>query len=117
MPMRTGIRSNATLQGSSETWSIDDAKMQPARSYPTDSQIATVAYQLWLEKGCPVGSDQEDWFRAEAMLKNALVAKREDPSNPRRDPRTEPEVAGDLIWKGHWEVWEMEWDSPRWVSD
>ena len=110
MPMRTGIRSNATLQGSSETRSIDAAKMQPARSYPTDNQIATVAYQLWLEKGRPVGSDQEDWFRAEAMLKNALDAKGED-------TRTEPEARCELIWKGHWEVWEMEWDSPRWVSD
>src|ERR1035438_5130748 len=33
----------------------------------TEGEIATVAYQLWLDNGCPVGSDQEDWFRAEAM--------------------------------------------------
>jgi len=44
----------------------------------TEGEIATVAYQLWLDNGCPVGSDQEDWFRAEAMLKNALIAKCED---------------------------------------
>ena len=42
---------------------------------PTESEIATLAYQLWQDKGCPVGSDKEDWFRAEAMLKNTLVAK------------------------------------------
>jgi len=32
-------------------------------------QISLRAYQLWQERGCPVGSDQEDWFRAEEELK------------------------------------------------
>jgi hypothetical protein len=45
---------------------------------PTESEIATVTYRLWPDNGCPVGSHEEDWFRAEAMLKNALVAKCED---------------------------------------
>src|ERR1035438_6684823 len=34
---------------------------------PTESETATIAYQLWRERGCPIGSDQEDWFRAEAI--------------------------------------------------
>jgi hypothetical protein len=42
---------------------------------PTESEIAILAYQLWQDDGCPVGSDKEDWLRAEAMLKNRLVAK------------------------------------------
>jgi hypothetical protein len=33
-------------------------------------KIAELAYQLWLERGCPIGSDQADWFRAELMLKS-----------------------------------------------
>lgn len=33
------------------------------------SETAKVAYQLWLDRGCPHGSDQEDWFRAEEILK------------------------------------------------
>ena len=49
---------------------------------PAKSEIATIAYQLWLDNGCPVGSDQEDWFRAEAMLNSALVAKCEEVSRP-----------------------------------
>jgi hypothetical protein len=53
---------------------------------PTESEIATLAYQLWQDNGCPVGSDKEDWFRAEAMLKNALVAKRQDLSDVHRSP-------------------------------
>ena len=32
--------------------------------------IAALAYKLWQERGCPIGSDQEDWFRAENELKN-----------------------------------------------
>jgi len=39
-----------------------------AKADPTPEQVAALAYQLWLERGCPVGSDQEDWFRAEAQL-------------------------------------------------
>ena len=107
-------------------------KMMPARSKvsesvetaatvsPTASEIAAVAYQLWLGDGCPVGSDQEHWFRAEAMLQNALIARCEDlssrPSIPGRDTRTGPVVA-QFRWEGHWEVWEMEWSDARWIWD
>jgi hypothetical protein len=78
------------LQKSAETMLSDAATVMPDRSTasesvktvatvsPTESEIATLAYQLWQDNGCPVGSDKEDWFRAEAMLKNALVAKSED---------------------------------------
>jgi hypothetical protein len=126
--------SDATsLEKSSETMSSDAAKMMPERSTvresvktaatvsPTESEIATVAYQLWLDNGCPVGSDQEDWFQAEAMLKNALVVKCEDlsrrPSIPRCDNRTESEMLAAFRWEGHWEVWESEWGGAHWIWD
>jgi hypothetical protein len=35
--------------------------------------IATLAYKLWQQRGCPDGSDQEDWFRAEDELKWSRV--------------------------------------------
>ena len=125
--------SDATaLQNSSESMSSDVATMMPERSTVTESpkaaatisltesEIATVAYQLWLDNGCPVASDQV-WFRAEAMLKNVLVAKCEDlsrrPSVPRCDTRTESVMLGEFRWKGHWEVWEMEWGDARWIWD
>ena len=31
--------------------------------------VAALAYQLWQKRDCPIGSDQEDWFRAESQLK------------------------------------------------
>jgi hypothetical protein len=89
--LRRGKRMGSTaLQKSAETKLNEAATVMPDRSTvsesrktvvtvnATESEIATLAYQLWQDKGCPVGSDQEDWFRAEAMLKNALVAKSED---------------------------------------
>ena len=113
---RTGSDATA-LQESPEPTSIDAAKMMPVRS---TSEIATAPYQLWLDNTCPIES-QEDWFRAELMLKNAPVAKCEDlsrrPSMARRDTRTEAEMEAEFRWQGHWEVWESEWSGPHWVWD
>ena len=135
MPRRgTRVGSDATaLQEPSKTMSSDTARIMlqrtpvsesvkpPAPASPTESEIAAVAYQLWLNNGCPAGSDQEDWFRAEAMLNNALVAKCEDPSKrpsiPRGGTRTESEMVVEFRWEGHWEIWESEWGRARWTWD
>src|ERR1017187_7366383 len=117
------VGSDATaLQESSVTMSSDATKMMPEMSTgsesvktaatvcPTESEIATVAYQLWLERGCPIGTDQEDWVRAEAMLKNALVVKCEDvfrrPSIRCCYTRGESEMRAQFPWEEHWDVWE-----------
>ena len=31
-------------------------------------KIAVLAYQFWLERGCPHGSPEEDWFRAQRQI-------------------------------------------------
>jgi hypothetical protein len=36
---------------------------------PDQADIARLAYLHWLERGCPIGSPQEDWSRAEQDLK------------------------------------------------
>jgi hypothetical protein len=33
-------------------------------------QIARLAHQYWLERGCQHGHDAEDWFRAEQALRS-----------------------------------------------
>ena len=86
----------------------------------TESEIAAVAYRLWQENGCPAGSDQEDWFRAEELLNSAQVAKRDDPPSPPAPncgAGSEPEMRTEYLMLGHWEVWEREWGGPRWVCD
>ena len=35
----------------------------------SEQGVAALAYLFWQERGCPIGSDQEDWFRAEETLK------------------------------------------------
>jgi Protein of unknown function (DUF2934) len=32
------------------------------------NEVAALAYRLWNERGCPLGSPEEDWFRAEQEL-------------------------------------------------
>ena len=129
---RTGSGAT-TLQKSAKTVSSDATKTMPETSTvsesvqtaatvsPTESEIATVAYQLWLDHGCPAGSDQEYLFRAEAMLKDALAVKgaglSRRPSIPRCDTRTESEMVAEFRYEGHWEVWESEWGGPRWTCD
>jgi len=104
-----------------EMSTLSESAKTAATASPTESEIATVAYRLWLERGGPAASDQQDWLRAEAMLKKALAVKCEDlfgsPATPCRDTRTESEMPADFRWEGHWEVWEREWGGARWVWD
>jgi len=43
---------------------------KPSEPSPNHEAIEAMAYQLWLLRGCPIGSDEEDWYRAEAELKD-----------------------------------------------
>ena len=111
----------SSIAKSSDATSVTTA----ATATSTEGKIATVAYQLWRERGCLLGSDQEDWFRAEAMLKNPLVVRGEDlfkrrPLIPHRDLPTESELQADLVLEGEqgcWVIWEREWVCARWVWD
>ena len=44
---------------------------------PKHVETACLAYQNWQRRGCPVGTPEEDWFRAEEELKQSL----NEPSN------------------------------------
>ena len=51
-------------------------------------EIATLAYAIWMQRGCPVGSPEEDWFRAVREFKkrgglpNALRELMDAPPKP-----------------------------------
>ena len=34
------------------------------------SAISRRAYELWVERGCPEGSPEQDWYKAESELKD-----------------------------------------------
>jgi hypothetical protein len=42
----------------------------PTFSSPGHEQIAQLAYSYWQARGCPDGSAEKDWLRAEADLQN-----------------------------------------------
>jgi Protein of unknown function (DUF2934) len=46
-----------------------DATERNVSEAVSEDAITALAYQLWQERGCPIGSDQQDWFQAEQELK------------------------------------------------
>jgi hypothetical protein len=70
--VRTAIMTSRALKidlSNSGTSQPTDSTESNASETVTESAIAARAYQLWQEHGCPIGSDQEDRFRAEEDLK------------------------------------------------
>lgn len=63
--------------GKSKTASAVDAAHYPEQhevaidrgSDGNQEEIAKVAYQLWVRRGCPAGSPEHDWFEASEMLR------------------------------------------------
>ena len=42
---------------------------------PTHEEIGALAHALWEARGCPEGSPEEDWLRAERELKSGSLSK------------------------------------------
>lgn len=50
-------------------------KSQVANSSTPDiDTVATRAYELWMQRGCPIGSPEVDWFEAEAEIRGKTVS-------------------------------------------
>jgi hypothetical protein len=47
---------------------IEDISETAAPATAEYSEIAALAYELWMDRGCPIGSPEEDWFQAEKEL-------------------------------------------------
>jgi hypothetical protein len=55
---------------------VAPAQEVPAAESPaTNKQIAALAHALWIERGCPEGTPEEDWFQAEERLRTAGQSK------------------------------------------
>lgn len=52
------------------TKAVEEANIQAAAQNTMREDIASLAYQLWQDRGCPVGSPDEDWYRAEEMVRD-----------------------------------------------
>jgi hypothetical protein len=52
------------------------AKMRESIEHPSrEEEIRQIAYQLWLDEGCPHGRHLDHWFRAESICREKLAAK------------------------------------------
>lgn len=53
-----------------ESTKNDGLQRVPARINAEHADIARIAYLHWQDRGCPIGSPEEDWSWAEQDLKN-----------------------------------------------
>ena len=54
------IDPKSALQSNAESIATDEIPRE---------EIARRAYELWQARGCPIGSEQEDWLQAESELR------------------------------------------------
>jgi hypothetical protein len=55
---------------SSTAMSIEKQFHDAEYDEPAEDEISALAHQMWMERGCPEGSPEEDWFRAEEKLRS-----------------------------------------------
>jgi Protein of unknown function (DUF2934) len=72
-PHRTTITSHAA--GAAAAREVEPLTAPPG-SVPKTEKIAQLAYSYWQARGCPEGSPEEDWLRAEADLRDATADSR-----------------------------------------
>ncbi|MBI4597927.1 MAG: DUF2934 domain-containing protein [Candidatus Omnitrophica bacterium] len=54
-----------------------------ASTTPKSEEIARVAYELFAQRGCEHGHDQEDWFRAEQIVRQRRRSQKQQIANSR----------------------------------
>ena len=48
--------------------STQDAAQNVITEPGNQEEISALAYELWIQRGCPLGNPEVDWFRAEEEL-------------------------------------------------
>ena len=67
---RPRVRRGSGQDPSWEEWiSPNGSAGAPPAGDGRTASVSDLAYSLWQARGCPHGSPDEDWFRAEAMLR------------------------------------------------
>jgi hypothetical protein len=49
--------------------SPQDATQNVISEPGNQAEISALAYELWIQRGCPLGSPEVDWLRAEEELR------------------------------------------------
>jgi hypothetical protein len=68
--------------------------MREQTTHIDENAIRAKAHELWVQRGCPQNSAQDDWYQAERLLKaqaeTRTVAQSPARVQPLSDPPTEP---------------------------
>jgi hypothetical protein len=81
---------------------LDDSAEEPQAMAIGHDVIAALAYEFWLARGCPIGSPEVDWVRAEEELKSkaqlaalaTVVSEIAAPEVPQNGPHESAKHAG-----------------------
>ena len=80
-----------------------DLVTQQTRNSPHE-EVARRAYRFWAERGCPIGSPQVDWWRAEEEIRDEQAGRDEwvrDRNKRVRAHRDAPEAEGPPAFSDH----------------
>ena len=83
-PLHIGAGRNSEMAKRSLKQRTQEA-VTPDLSKPTElasnqddrEEITRLAFQFWIERGCPIGTPEEDWFRAEAEVRSRVSQRRQ----------------------------------------
>ena len=64
------------LRKSKDEAAVADPPAMGADVEAVREQVQALAYHLWLERGCPIGSPEVDWLRAEEEIHNGHSGKK-----------------------------------------
>jgi hypothetical protein len=84
--MKSGIeqRWNEVTRTAKQTM----AKMRKVIEHPSrEDEIRQIAYQLWLDEGCPHGRHLDHWFKAESIWRQQQPAKQPKKARTTKAPR------------------------------
>jgi hypothetical protein len=68
MPAAANVDSLLSLSGAVNGHAKGSRAKRATPVHPTTEQIAQRAYFIWLERGCPHGTDEQNWADAEREL-------------------------------------------------
>ncbi|MBI4354071.1 MAG: DUF2934 domain-containing protein [Candidatus Omnitrophica bacterium] len=59
----------ARFLGRRTTAAVAPLRREKSPPQPDPAEVATLAYELYVQRGCVDGHDQEDWLRAEQIVR------------------------------------------------
>lgn len=78
------MSSSTKTSGSNTQASVKPQGTQTNQMCVPHDKIAMRAYQKWQKRGCPCGTDKQDWQEAEAELKAEMARTGSTQSQQRR---------------------------------